>query len=56
MPVGRKNEGSVNDGIQSSGKNGEWDLDEPAAQDWSALSAEATPSEVLAKQIYFTPV
>lgn len=34
----------------------EWDLDEPAAQDWSALSAEATPSEVPAKQIYFTPV
>lgn len=25
-------------------------------QDWSPLSVEATPTEVPAKQIYFTPV
>lgn len=42
--------------IQTQGKKGEWDLVEPAAQEWSALSAEVTPSEVPAKQIYFTPV
>lgn len=35
------------------------DLDEIAMQDWqdwSPLSVEATPTEVPAKQIYFTPV
>ncbi len=40
-------------------KNGERDLDEMAMQnrqDWSPLSVEATPTEVPAKQIYFTPV
>lgn len=37
----------------------ERDLDEMAKQnqqDWSPLSVEATPTEVPAKQIYFTPV
>lgn len=40
-------------------RNGERDLDEMAMQnrqDWSPLSVEATPTEVPAKQIYFTPV
>ena len=40
-------------------RNGERDLDEMAMQnrqDWYPLSVEATPTEVPAKQIYFTPV
>lgn len=55
MGVCRKNEGAVN-WRNSKLREKRWDLVEPAVQDWSALSAEAIPSEVPAKQIYFTPV
>lgn len=55
-----KNEWPVNDRFPSSWKKNRGEgLDEMAMhnqQDWSPLSVQATPAEVPAKQIYFTPV